>query len=145
MYEPCAIAEVEMTSAYMDATSGAFRYLFNYISRENSSSTPIAMTAPVISTADKSASNQLWKIAFVMPSGMTLSDLPTPNNAMVKIIDKEEEEAVALGFRGRANEKLASKKEAELREAVGTALPLSDEVRICRNDFNTRISPQSHH
>jgi hypothetical protein len=134
-YEPCVLAEVIMTSDYSSATSGAFRHLFNYISKGNSSSQSIAMTAPVIAATDKGSNSENWQISFVMPAGSNLNDLPLPLDARVSMKEKSSEDCVALSFRGRANESLALKMEAKLREAAKReGIALSNEVRICRFD-----------
>jgi hypothetical protein len=134
-YEPCVLAEVIMTSDYSSATSGAFRHLFNYISKGNSSSQSIAMTAPVIAATDKGSNSENWQISFVMPAGSNLNDLPLPLDARVSMKEKSSEDCAALNFRGRANESLALKMEAKLREAAKReGIALSKEVRICRFD-----------
>jgi hypothetical protein len=134
-YEPCVLAEVTMASDYSSATSGAFRYLFNYISKGNSTSQSIAMTAPVIAATDKGRNSQDWHISFVMPAGSTLNDLPLPLDAKVTMKEKAPEDCVALSFKGRASESLAVKMEAKLRDAAAReGIKLSNEVRICRFD-----------
>ena len=134
-YNSCVLAQVTMTSDYSSATSGAFRHLFNYISKGNEVSKSIAMTAPVIASTDKGSSSQDWTISFVMPAGSTLNDLPLPLDSKVAMKERASENCVALGFKGRASESLALKMEAKLREAATSeGFALSKEVRICRFD-----------
>ena len=134
-YEPCVIAEVEMSDDYKSATYGAFRHLFNYISKGNETSKSIAMTAPVIAASEQSTSNPNWKIAFVMPSGSKLKDLPAPTDSRVVLRELPAEEAVAISFRGRANKRLADKMESELRQKAQAAnISLKSETRINRFD-----------
>ena len=47
-YQPCVIAEVKVSATYSTASSSAFSSLFKYISKGNTASEKIAMTAPVI-------------------------------------------------------------------------------------------------
>jgi hypothetical protein len=153
-YEPCVLAQVIMTGDYSSATSGAFRHLFNYISKGNSASKSIVMTAPVIAATETGSNSENWKISFVMPAGSTLKDFPLPLDAKVTMKEKASEYCVAISFRGRANESLALKMETKLREAaMRKGLSLSQEVRICRFDppfkpgfmqYNEIVIPVSH-
>ena len=134
-YEPCVIAQISMPSDYKSASNGAFRYLFNYISKGNATSTPIAMTAPVIATTEDGLDSQVWSISFVMPAGSLIKDLPIPNSSTVVLQEVQKEDCVALIFRGRATIGLCKKKETELRlQARNEHLSLSEETRICRFD-----------
>ena len=134
-YDPCAIAQIEMKTGYQSAANGAFRHLFNFISKGNSNSSPIAMTAPVIASSTSTLDSQEWRVSFVMPAGMSIQDLPVPNDARVTLIEMPRQECVALHFRGRANLNICTKKEAELRtSATAQGILLSPETRICRFD-----------
>ena len=134
-YEPCVVAEVEINEDYQSAASGAFRYLFNYISKGNSGSKSIAMTAPVIATTDSSMKSQKWKISFVMPAGSKIEDMPLPTNKKVTLLELDAAECVSVSFRGRATERLADKYEKRLRLlAESEGIALSEETRIGRFD-----------
>ncbi len=134
-YEPCAIAEVSVNDEYRAAASKAFRHLFNYISKGNSDSKSIAMTAPVISATHSTMESQEWKISFVMPAGASLKDLPNPNEAHVVLRQLPAENCVALSFRGRATKGLCVRKEEALRLlAKKENFKLSSETRIARFD-----------
>jgi len=124
-----------MKTEYQAAASSAFRHLFNYISKGNSSATPIAMTAPVIASSTNSLESSDWTISFVMPDGMKRDDLPIPNDAKVVLTDVPQQDCVALHFRGRANLSLCTRQEEILRAAAASeGILLASETRICRFD-----------
>jgi len=134
-YHPCVIAQIEMSSDYVAASSGSFRYLFNYISKGNQTSTPIAMTAPVIASTEGALNSNQWRISFVMPAGSSVKDLPVPRDSSVVLVEKKEEICAVISFRGRATIELSAKNERELRQfAQDQNYTLSEEVRICRFD-----------
>ncbi len=135
-YKPCVIAEVKVSAQYSTASSSAFGSLFNYISKGNTASQKIAMTAPVIAAQRAESSNtDEWFVSFVMPSGSTRANLPDPNNSNVNLRELPAEICVALSFRGKATEELSAKKAHELRAAAAKMnIALSDETRICRFD-----------
>ena len=135
-YLPCVLAEVRVSADYSSASSAAFSYLFEYISKGNRAQEAIAMTAPVIAAqrGDKASDNE-WFVSFVMPSGSRFGHLPQPNDPQVTLREIESETCVAKSFHGRATAELSKKKTNELRIAAGKAnLKLSDETRICRFD-----------
>ena len=134
-YAVCSVAEVESDASYSDASQGAFGSLFQYISRGNSGSEKIGMTAPVIATTTSGLDSKAWKIAFVMPVGMSVNELPHPNNARVSVRELPAQECVALSFKGRANAELCKKQEELLRSLARSAeFSLSEETRIARFD-----------
>ena len=134
-YEPCVVAEVSVKDDYRSAANKAFRPLFNYISKNNSTATGISMTAPVIATKQEASGAQEWIIHFVMPAGSTLKDLPHPKDAKVVLREVPEEDCVAISFRGRATESLCRKNEEVLRlQAEKEHFKLSPETRIARFD-----------
>lgn len=135
-YMPCVVAEVKVSAHYSAAGSMAFGSLFNYISKGNSSSQKIAMTAPVIATQNtESPHSNNWHVSFVMPAGSTYADLPMPNNPQVTLKELPSQTCVALSFRGGASEEVSMKKVAELRQAAAKeSFALAEEIRICRFD-----------
>lgn len=100
-YEPRIIAEVSVSGDLDTASGEGFRTLASYIFGNNRIATgqtvtvsaegsrKIAMTAPVtIEPTEPSqsfAASGEWRVEFTMPSEYTLSTLPTPNNASIKI------------------------------------------------------------
>ena len=134
-YLPCVIAEVKVAAKYSTAASNAFGSLFNYISKGNSNSSKIAMTAPVIAAQKTDTKKDEWFVSFVMPSGSKFGHLPHPNDSQVILRELDAEICVATSFRGRATEELSEQKISELRAAAAKAnISLSTETRICRFD-----------
>ena len=134
-YDACVIAQVEMAGNYNSSISGAFGYLFKYISKGNESSSSIAMTAPVIAATQGDLDSNKWRVSFVMPAGSSINDVPSPIDSKVILSEIPKQECVALGFRGRATLDLSARKEAELRlHAKVEGFTLSRETRICRFD-----------
>lgn len=135
-YEPCVIAEVKVSAQYSTAASAAFSSLFNYISKGNSESKKIAMTAPVIAAqSEENNESDDWFVSFVMPSGSTYEHLPHPNDPRVVLRELGAQNCIAISFRGRATEDLAKRKIRELRaSAERENISLSEENRICRFD-----------
>lgn len=134
-YLPCVLAEVKVSAQYSSAASQAFGSLFNYISKGNSDSSKISMTAPVIAAQKSDAKKDEWFVSFVMPSGSNFGHLPHPNDSQVKLRELDSEICIASSFRGRASEELSEKKIAALRAAAAKEnIALSDETRICRFD-----------
>lgn len=135
-YKPCVLAEVRVRAQYSTATSAAFGSLFRYISKGNSSSEKIAMTAPVIAAQheDNTAANE-WFVSFVMPSGSTYGRMPQPNDSEVILRELDTQICVAHSFRGQASAERAKKEINKLRRAAAREnISLSSESRICRFD-----------
>jgi hypothetical protein len=94
-YAPQLLAEVAVKGNYEEAINEGFRILAGYIFGENVSKRKIAMTAPVVErqgvsekiamTAPVLASLEKGHrvIAFGMPSGATMDNLPKPNNPQI--------------------------------------------------------------
>ena len=135
-YMPCVIAEVKTKANFSDGSSAAFGSLFNYISKGNTASQKIAMTAPVIAAQNvETNKSDDWFVSFVMPAGSTMADMPNPNDARVVLRELKAEKCVALSFRGKATAEVANKKIEELRSAAAKEnIALSDETRVCRFD-----------
>ena len=135
-YQPCVIAEVKVSAPFSSGSSAAFSSLFSYISKGNSASQKIAMTAPVIAAthANPNTTNE-WSVSFVMPAGSTHSQLPNPNDPRVTLRAMPAQKCVALSFRGRATEEKSAEIAAILRTAAAKEkISLTDETRVCRFD-----------
>jgi hypothetical protein len=126
-YEPCVFADVVVQGDQNQAGNLGFRPLVNYISRNN-----IAMTAPVVLDA---AAPAAWRVSFVMPSGMTLSDLPAPQGQTVTLREVPMHQAAAIRFSGTTSSRSVEMHEAELRTAIAAAgMKAVGEPQIARFD-----------
>ena len=117
-YPSFIIAQVHYENIDMKAAGEkAFHELFGFISGDNtaadgSGSAKIPMTAPVIT--EEVAENS-YKISFVMPAHYTLSTLPKPNNANIKIIQTVPTQMAAVSWKGAVpSVKTAEAEESEL-------------------------------
>ncbi len=97
--------------SYMDRSSDNFRSLAGYIFGGNSSSSKIAMTAPVHMEVDSSMNS----MSFVMPSGYDISNLPQPDNNSVTFRYSKEGYYAAIKFGGFANNHKIDEKIEELK------------------------------
>ncbi len=95
-YEPRVVAETVVDATLEDAGNRAFRPLFRYISGANRGQARIAMTAPVeqagapekiamTAPVEQEPSGRGWRVAFVMPAGRSLEDLPEPEDPAVTL------------------------------------------------------------
>jgi hypothetical protein len=102
-YPAYVVAEVQVSAPFDRAGNTAFRYLFNYISGNNTFRQKLAMTAPVLRepgpsqklamTAPVLQSGPLpgsrapseYVVAFVLPAGITMETAPVPADPLVKI------------------------------------------------------------
>ena len=119
-YPEHLVTEVVIAAAFEDAGNRAFRYLFGYISGENRSRAKVAMTAPVVQAESRAESVELamtspvvqqtagsrdeYRVAFVLPAGLTRETAPEPTNAAVQLRVVPESTAAAIRFSGRWSE-----------------------------------------
>ena len=116
-YEPCCVIETSYAAKKMVGgdQGGSFMALARYIGvmskPENARREKIAMTAPVTRTLDE---NDMWTVAFVMPSEWTMETLPVPNNPDVTIREVPGEMMATLKFSGVGRERVFEQKRAAL-------------------------------
>ena len=112
---------VEVT--YSNQDSG-FRYLFNYISGENTTSEKVSMTVPVTQsvkidmTAPVTQSKKDGKLVmqFYLPSKFTLNNAPKPTNNRVSLVVLEGGIYAVIQYSGRVTDKNFQKHYKELKE-----------------------------
>lgn len=120
-YPPTVLAQVPGTA------SSAFRTLFSYIAGGNERSEKISMTAPVI--------EQSGMVAFVMPKGSALADMPAPRDPAVTMTETGDELVAAVRFSGRSNEGSFRNRAGELETRVRAArFEVVGPVRFARFD-----------
>ena len=111
--------EVEFSSE-----SSGFRYLFNYISGENTTSEKVNMTVPVTQsakidmTAPVTQSNKDGKMLmqFFLPSKFTIDTAPTPTNKRVKLVIIEGGYYAIKRYSGRTSDSNYKKHLEKLKE-----------------------------
>ncbi len=149
-YEAYITANVEIkASSHNSAASHAFRALADYIFGNNTKSSNIEMTAPVITqkptTPEKIAmtapvtssklDNQSYVISFTMPSSYSMVDLPKPNNSDVIIKKIPSHNVVSIRFSGYTTESKIEKMSTVLKKwANEKQIKLTDEPTILRYD-----------
>ena len=114
---------VEVT--YSNQDSG-FRYLFNYISGENTTSEKVSMTVPVTQsvkidmTAPVTQSKKDGKLVmqFYLPSKFTLNNAPKPTNSRVSLVVLEGGIYAVIQYSGRVTDKNFQKHYKELKEYI---------------------------
>jgi effector-binding domain-containing protein len=104
----------------------AFGLLFRYISGKNESSDKIAMTVPVITDGPRGKTIEMTapvirqerRMSFVMPSGLSLKDLPRPLDDEVRIDEIPERVLAVTRFRGYARDKEVRERTRSLLEVA---------------------------
>ena len=112
-YAPMIIARTQVKSGYKEASSKGFRRIANYIFGGNDKSVEIAMTAPVITDSPVGANN-IYEIAFVMPSAYDREELPKPNSRNVEIVGRKLETVATISFGGWATGEKVKKYQEKL-------------------------------
>ena len=100
--------EVEFTNE-----SSGFRYLFNYISGENTTSEELSMTAPVIQSAKidmtvpvtQSSKDDKMVMQFYLPSKFSIDNAPIPTNKRVNLVTIEGNYYAVIKYSGRTSDK----------------------------------------
>lgn len=112
-YDPYVIAETSMAS---ESGSSGFKELFQYLSGDNAGSAELPMTTPVLKSAGDAgqklpmAAPVLKKggagggtIAFVMPPGLRLEQLPQPKSSRITLREIPGHKAAIVRFSGVAD------------------------------------------
>lgn len=95
-YEPALFSYVVMKSdRYKDVSNKGFRLLAGYIFGGNEKNQKISMTSPVTMSMDDSVT-----MKFKIPDGMSLENMPNPNNPDVRFASEPEKMMAAIRFGG---------------------------------------------
>ena len=117
-YGAMVAAEVSVAGDRETASSAGFRALAGYIFGGNSGKKSIAMTAPVVQAQAQAKGQSIamtapvmqsgdgkeWTVRFIMPTAMTLQNLPPPNPPQVKLVPLKPASFAAIRFSGMAKE-----------------------------------------
>ena len=114
-YPSATMATVSMDAkSYKELSSTGFRKLASFIFGANKDQKNIAMTSPVHMDINGSESS----MSFVMPSEYNRENLPTPDNAEIKIEKTAEEYVAAIQFGGYANDEDIKKYADQLENSL---------------------------
>ena len=130
-YEPFVIATTQLNESGDPGLKTGFRTLAGYIFGGNSPGEKIAMTAPVLQQNDPGESLPMtapvlqtveeMRMAFVMPAGRSIDDLPIPESTQVSLTNVDWGEAAAIRFSGRGNQEKFQEAEKKLRAELARA------------------------
>lgn len=136
-YPAMLAAETLVTGAdFEDAGDIAFGRLFRYITGNNRAQAKIAMTAPVIQTAEgpPTAGEKIamtapviqqpgasggYRVAFLVPAEYTTDTVPQPLDPAVRIVSTPARLVAAFTYSGRMSAEAHREKEASLRAELG--------------------------
>lgn len=133
LYEPMVVAETYIEDDFDKAGNLAFRKLFGYISGDNTSSSEISMTAPVIANPDGSGdgekidmtvpvleqnNEQGWRYMFVLPASYSIQTAPEPLNKDVKLASEPQKRVAVVRYSGSSNEKAIDEKTIQLKQWI---------------------------
>ena len=122
---------------------GGFGMLFRFISGQNSRSSRVAMTSPVLSEKVAMTAPVIsgqGSIAFVMPRGYTLETTPRPIDKSIRILEIPQRYLAVLRFSGRWTERAFQAKSTELLGTLEKAgIATRGEVLFMR--YNSPFSP----
>lgn len=116
-YEPYLIAETDVEGGFRGAGNRAFRILAGYIFGKNEPGTKMAMTVPVISSAQATEGGE-WTYQFVMEPGHTLDTLPAPSDGRVRLRELPERRVAVRSFGGTWSETKLRREVTSLLEAL---------------------------
>ena len=118
-YSDRLAVEVEFSSE-----SSGFRYLFNYISGENTTSEKVSMTVPVTQSAKidmtapvtQSTKDGIMLMQFYLPSKFSIENAPIPTNKRVKLVTIEGGYYAVKRYSGRTSDTNYKKHLKKLKE-----------------------------
>ena len=124
-YAPTLVAETTVAGEQGKAINEGFKRIADYIFGNNTSSSAIAMTAPVLQQPSEkipmtapvlqAPSGKGWQVQFVMPASYTLATLPKPNNPEVRLRKVGAHPVAAITFSGMADEEALREQTEALR------------------------------
>jgi len=131
LYDDFVVAETVQNGSHDNSLNAGFGELFQYITGNNSRTTKVPMTAPVLHTEATAgqaipmtapvlsqAAGGRHSVAFVMPPGSTLADLPAPRSAKVTLRAVPRHKAAVISFSGTATEAVMQARAAALRACL---------------------------
>lgn len=128
-YGPAVVAETEVQGERAAAINDGFRRLARFIFGGNELGREIAMTAAVAQSGGgeqiamtapvaQTASGDGWVVAFHMPRGSALADMPRPLDASVVLREQPRRRVAVLRFSGFGAESNLVRRSEELRQRL---------------------------
>lgn len=115
-YEKAIFTSVDLNSdSYKEVSRKGFRVLAGYIFGGNEENEKIAMTSPVTMSIDKTS-----EMRFMVPSNLSLTDLPKPNDSAIEFVEENEKTMAAIEFSGWANDEKIEFYKQELIKVLET-------------------------
>jgi hypothetical protein len=144
LYESFIVAETNRQGPPSESMSSGFNELFKYISGDNVNQSKIKMTAPVMRSSEgegqkipmtapvlKQGLEGAGTIAFVMPPGSRLEELPQPKSPSVRLKVVPPNKVAVITFSGYATDDTIKEKTASLVQALQSdAIPVKSTPRI---------------
>lgn len=128
-YAPAVIAETVVEGERAAAINEGFRRLARFIFGGNEPRREIAMTAPVTQSSGgeqlamtapvaQTGSGDSWVVAFYMPPGSVLADMPRPLDASVVLREQPRRRVAVLRFSGFGTETNLASHASGLRQRI---------------------------
>jgi hypothetical protein len=146
-YSPRVIAETVVSGDREQASSAGFQRLAGYIFGGNTTTTKIAMTAPVgqldngrklamtAPVGQVAAGEGSWTVSFTMPRDETLATLPQPNDQRVTLRELPPTRVAVIRFSGRWTEESFTRHALALRSWLSAqGLSTVGEIEVNRYD-----------
>ena len=113
-YEPCTLADIQITADFEKAGNAGFGPLVGYIGGRNQLGAKIAMTAPVI----QEPKHETHIVSFVLPSEVEMISAPIPVDSRVTLREVPQELVAVDKFSGRWSEALYQERVGKLISAI---------------------------
>jgi hypothetical protein len=128
-YESALLAELEVKGDRDKAINEGFRILAGFIFGNNLSKEKIAMTTPVVQSkvseiiamttpVDQTASENGWKVHFMMPSQYSLETLPLPVDKRIQFRVTKPVKKLVIRFSGFITQSALNQQMTKLREHI---------------------------
>lgn len=113
-----------------EAVDEGFRRLAGYIFGKNHEAREMSMTTPVLQTQIQQSEKTGWLVSFILPSEVSVSEAPAPEDDRVKIVTVAPKSVAVLRYSGNNSEGRMTEKAKELRQLLAGAdyPPASDVV-----------------
>jgi len=145
-YQAHVVAQTVVEGDFDKVGNKGFRRLFNYISGNNRSKQPIAMTAPVnqqvasekiamTAPVNQQKVEGKWLITFTMPSKYTMQTLPEPLDSNIELKEMPARKIAAVRYSGTWSRKQYEENKKQLEEFIKSkGLKMADADIFARYD-----------